>query len=154
MPEALFYHLTARPLEQAAPEILEKCRERAMRVTLRAGSPERVAALSSHLWTYRDESFLAHGGPEDGHAERQPIYLTAGDEVPNDPQVLFVVDSAAVSAAEFARFERTVIMFDSRDEAAVADARAKWREARAAGVRAVYWAQSPEGRWIKQTEAG
>ncbi|MGB0855132.1 MAG: hypothetical protein ACPGSI_17675, partial [Pikeienuella sp.] len=27
MGEVLFYHLTARPLEQAAPQILEKCVE-------------------------------------------------------------------------------------------------------------------------------
>ena len=55
MGEVLFYHLTTRPLEQAAPAILEKCVERAWKVTIRCGSPKRVAALDWHLWTYRDE---------------------------------------------------------------------------------------------------
>ena len=148
--EALFYHLTARPLEAALPELLEKCLERGWRVTLRAGSPERVEALTLRLWSYRDDAFLPHGDASDGRAERQPVYLTAGPETPNDPQALFLVDGAAATAAELAALGRVVTLFDGRDEAAVAAARAEWRRAAEAGCACVYWAQDGEGRWSRR----
>ncbi len=153
MPEILFYHLTERPLEAAAPEILERCVERGWRVTLRARSEERVAALDSHLWTYRDDSFLPHGTAAAGEAARQPIYLTAGDERPNDPDVLMLVEGAEASDAEMAAHDRTVLIFDGHDDDALARARDAWRRAAASGLRAVYWAQDG-GRWVKRRETG
>jgi DNA polymerase-3 subunit chi len=153
-PEASFYHLTAQPLERAVSDLLEKCRGRGWRVTLRAGSAERVAALSALLWTYRDDSFLAHGDPTDPWPGRQPIYLTAGPETPNDPQALMLVDGAPIEAAEFASRPRTLVVFDGADEAAVAAARGQWRLAVGAGVRAVYWAQDEAGRWVRKAASG
>ncbi len=148
--EALFYHLTARPLEAVLPDLLEKCLERDWRVTLRAGSPERVSALSLRLWTWRDDAFLPHGDASDGHAARQPIYLTAGAETPNEPHALFLADGAAASAAEFAALGRVVTLFDGNDETAVAAARAEWRRAAEAGCACVYWAQGSDGRWVRR----
>jgi len=153
MPEVLFYHLTERPLESASPDILEKCLERGWRVTLRAGSEERAQALNVHYWTYRDESFLPHGMAGEGPPEKQPVYLTAGDEIPNDPQVLMLVDGAGCAVAEMARFERVVMMFDGHDPDAVEAARGVWRDVSGAGLRAVYWAQDG-GRWVKRAETG
>lgn len=152
-PEILFYHLTERPLEAAAPEILERCVARGWRVTLRARSEERVAALDVHLWTYRDESFLPHGTAATGSPERQPIYLTAGEERPNDPDVLMLVEGARASDAEMAAHARTVLIFDGHDDDALAGARDAWRRAVAAGLRAIYWAQEG-GRWVKRRETG
>ncbi len=154
MTEVLFYHLTAASLEDAAPDILEKCVERGWRVTLRAGSPERVAALDAHLWTFREDAFLPHGTARDGAADRQPIYLTDGDETPNRPQVLMLVDGAVADPQEMARHERVVLMFDGRDPAAVARARDAWRAAAGAGLEAVYWAQEDGGRWVRKSRGG
>jgi DNA polymerase-3 subunit chi len=153
-PEASFYHLAAFPLERVVPDLLEKCRARGWRVTLRAGSAERVEALSAHLWTFRDDSFLPHGGPTDPFPERQPVYLTAGTETPNAPQALMLVDGAEIAPAEFAARPRTLVVFDGADEAALARARAQWKLAVAAGVRAAYWAQDPAGRWTKKARSG
>jgi DNA polymerase-3 subunit chi len=146
-PEALFYHLTRRPLEAVTPEILERCLARGWRVTLRGGSPERIATLSAHLWTYRDDSFLPHGDAADGHAERQPVYLTAGPEKPNNPDVLLLVDRAAVDPAELTAHRRVATLFDGHDETAVAEARVLWKQAIAAGCRAQYWAEE-NGRFV------
>lgn len=154
MSEILFYHLTRTPLEQAAPGILEKCVERGWRVTLRAGSEARAEALNRHLWTYREDGFLPHGGPEDGDAARQPIYLTAGPETPNEPDVLFLADGAAADSAEMARFPRALLMFDGHDEGAVGDARAAWKAVTEAGLKAVYWTQTDGGGWTKKAESG
>ncbi|WP_339948715.1 DNA polymerase III subunit chi [uncultured Albimonas sp.] len=153
MAEAWFYHLTDTALEAAAPEILEKCLARGWRVCLRAGSTARVSALNLHLWTYREEGFLPHGAPEDGFAQAQPIYLTAGRETPNAPHVLMLVDGAAPDVPEFGSFERVVLMFDDADAPAKERARAAWREVASGGMKAVYWAQDG-GRWVKRAESG
>jgi DNA polymerase-3 subunit chi len=150
--EALFYHLTTRPLEAAAPEILEKALARGLRVTFRFGGAERMAAMSAHLWTWRDDSFLPHGDPSDGFAERQPIYLTAGPETPNTPDMLMLADGAEAAEAEFARFARVAVLFDGRDDAAVGQARAQWRVAGAAGCACKYWSQDDAGRWTLKSE--
>lgn len=152
MTEVLFYHLTSRPLEWASPDILEKCLARGLRVTLRAGSRERVEALNGHYWTYRDESFLPHGVAGDGAAESQPIYLTDGDETPNDPQVLMLVDGAETPPAHMTAFDRVVLMFDGHDPEAVDRARAQWRAVTEAGLKAIYWAQD-DSRWVKKAES-
>ncbi|MCK9910392.1 DNA polymerase III subunit chi, partial [Microbacteriaceae bacterium K1510] len=37
---------------------------------------ERLAAIDLALWTYKEDSFLAHGTAKDGFAAEQPVYLT------------------------------------------------------------------------------
>ena len=61
MTEVLFYHLQNMPLERVLPPLLEKSLERGWRVVVQTASEERADALDSHLWTYRDDSFLPHG---------------------------------------------------------------------------------------------
>lgn len=154
MGEVLFYHLTNRPLEQAAPQILEKCVERGWRVVVRTGSPERAEGLNRLLWTYRDDGFLPHGTAANGHAAAQPIYLTAGPETPNEPDVLLLCDGAVADATEMGRYMRALLMFDGHDEEAVGAARKAWTSVKDAGLKAVYWAQSDAGGWEKRAESG
>jgi DNA polymerase-3 subunit chi len=73
MAEALFYHLTESTLEEALPPLLEKSLERGWRAVVQVASPERRDALDQHLWTYRDDSFLAHGADlRRGKPQRRP----------------------------------------------------------------------------------
>lgn len=152
MAEALFYHLTRRPLEATLPELLEKTLERGWKAVVRCGSTERAEALNAALWSYRDESFLPHGMAGDGPPERQPVYLTAGDEIPNAADLLFLVDGAAAAPEEMSRFTRCCVMFDGNDPEMVSRARAAWKAATGAGLPAVYWAQDDRGRWVKKQE--
>ena len=121
MAEVLFYHLTASPLEATLPDLLERSLARGWRVVVRLGSDATLRALDAHLWTFRDDAFLPHGGPELGHAAAQPVYLTTGDEVPNRADVLMLADGA----------------------------RADWRAVKAADLPAKYWAQE-QGRWVQK----
>jgi len=150
VPEALFYHLTAQPLERALPTLIERTLEKGWRAVVRASSPERVEFLDNLLWTYRDESFIPHGRAGENAAEQQPIYLTSGDETPNRPDVLFIVDQA--DPEDFASVTRTIVMFDGADDEAVAFAREQWKRA-AATVTATYWKQDGGGRWEKAAES-
>ncbi|MEO1253053.1 MAG: DNA polymerase III subunit chi [Pseudomonadota bacterium] len=148
MTEVLFYHLERARLDDVLPGLLEKTLERKWRAVVRASSREAVEALDAHLWTYSDESFLPHGAAGDG--ERQPVWLTDGDDVPNGANVLFLVAGVNTDIASLANFERCVLIFDGRDEDAVSEARAFWKEATAGEHAATYWKQSPAGRWEKQ----
>src|SRR5882757_8160466 len=132
MPETLFYHLERRTLEDVLPSLLERTRERGQRAVVRIGSAERMESLDTHLWTYSEQGFLAHGTAAEGHPSRQPIYLTVEDENPSTAEVLFLVGGAQASdwaAPSLAGFARIVLMFDGREGEAVDYARSAWREA-------------------------
>ena len=93
-PEVLFYHLERQPLERVLPSLLEKTLERGWRAVVQSGSEERLEALDTALWTYREDSFLPHGTRKDGNVALQPIYLTTGDETPNGAGIRFLVEGA------------------------------------------------------------
>jgi len=146
--EVGFYHLTRSPLERALPKLLEKVLASGARAVVRAGSAERAEALNALLWTYDPNSFLPHGGTRDGAAESQPIWLTHEDEAPNGASVLVLTDGAA--SAHVGDFARCLDMFDGNDADAVAAARARWKEYKAAGHAVTYWAQNERGGWEKR----
>ena len=126
MTEVLFYHLERQTLEQVLPRLVQASLGRDWRVVVKAGSPERIQALNTHLWTWADDVFLPHAAAGDARftefAADQPVWLTHEDDVPNDAQVLMLVDGAAHD--DLSRFERCVFIFDGNDETALATARA------------------------------
>lgn len=154
MPEVRFYHLTEQPLEAALPVMLERCLERGWRAVVRGTLPERIEALDSRLWTWRDDGFLPHGREGDPHPERQPVWLTCGQDVPNGAVALFLIDGAVAEPAEMAALETVAILFDGHDPEAVARARAQWKSVTGAGLAAVYWAQENGGRWVRKAASG
>jgi DNA polymerase-3 subunit chi len=143
--EIFFYHLETRMLDDVLPGLIERSLERGWRVVVQAGSSERVEALSQHFWTYRDDSFLPHGTLADGHEDGQPVFLTDREDNPNGAQVLFLVDGARRD--DLSTFERSVYIFDGRDEQAVAMARSAWKTAQDKGGNVTYWRQNSAGRW-------
>jgi DNA polymerase-3 subunit chi len=150
MAEIRFYHLTRKTLEQALPELLEKTLERGWKAVVMAGSPERIEALTQHLWTYRPDSFIPHGNAKDGNAELQPVWLTPADERPNEAEVLFLTDGAA--SARLKDYQRVCEVFRGDDDAAVAAARQRWGAYKSAGHDLSYWQQGDKG-WVNQAIA-
>ena len=149
MTEILFYHLQRQPLEKVLPQLLEKSLQRGWRVVVQASSDERVEALDAHLWTYRDDAFLAHGTYREAEPAMQPVLLTVNGDNPNGANVRFLIDGAPVPD-DAASYQRIVLIFDGEDEEAVAAARARWSEAKASGFDATYWQADEQGRWQKQ----
>lgn len=147
MTEVFFYHLQKSGLEQVLPDLLEKALQRGWRAVVQAGSEERVERLNSLLWSYSRDGFLPHGSKADGNAPLQPVWLTDRAENPNGAEVLFLVDGAAADA--FEGFERVCDIFDGNDGDAVADARERWKSAKAQGHSLAYW-QQEDGRWSKK----
>lgn len=147
MGEVFFYHLTATPLERTVPDLVEKTLARGWKAVLRIGSAAGLAELDRLLWTFRQDSFLPHGTSETPFPERQPVYLTCSDEIPNAADILILIEGARSEPAEMARFARTCVLFDGSDPEALARARDDWRVVTEAGLAAVYWAQD-DGRWV------
>lgn len=150
MSDYAFYHLLDQPLEEALAQLLEKAHERSLRAVVLTGSEARAETLANHLWIYRKEAFLPHGTRADGRAEAQPIWITEREENPNGAAALFMVDGGDVGFA--GGFERCFDLFDGRDEEAVAGARARWKEAKAAGHKLTYWRRQENGGWKKEAE--
>jgi DNA polymerase III subunit chi len=142
--EIRFYHLEQRRIDQALPPLLEHALEEGRRVLVRASSDEMVAALNERLWTYDDASFLPHGAAGDGDPMEQPIFLTSKVENPNAATMLVQLSGAEASEADF---DLLVLMFDGRDEAALAHARGEWRRLKDQGRTISYWRESDEGGW-------
>jgi DNA polymerase-3 subunit chi len=146
--EVLFYHLTESRLEDALPPLLEKSLERGWKVVVQFGGEERRDALDTHLWSFRDDSFLAHGTEHDQHQALQPIILTCGDANPNGAEVRFLVDGAQPPDLE--AYRRAVILFDGHDEEQLAGARRQWKMLKDVGHQVTYWQQGPDRRWEKK----
>lgn len=147
MTEVWFYHLERTGLDQALPELLEKTLARGWRAVVRTREPERMHHLDDWLWSYRDDSFLPHGPADEPNAARQPIVLTQGMDNPNGAEALFLIDGA--EPGELSDYARCMVLFDGRDEAALAWARAQWSLLKGAGLGLSYWRQRDRG-WEKQ----
>jgi len=130
--EVLFYHLSESTLDDALPGLLERCLERGWRAVVQSGSQERRDALDAHLWTFRDDSFLAHGIDGDPQAADQPVMLTTGEGNANSAEIRFLVDGA--SPPELSAYRRAVFLFDGHDMAQVEAAREQWKVMRLAAT--------------------
>ena len=145
MTEIRFYHLEQRRIDQALPPLLEHALEEGRRVLVRASSDEMVAALNERLWTYDESSFLPHGAAGDGDPMTQPIFLTSELENPNSATMLVKLSGAEGEAED--AFDLVVLLFEGRDDAALADARGEWRRLKDQGRTISYWRESDEGGW-------
>jgi DNA polymerase-3 subunit chi len=151
MTEIFFYHLHTQSLDKALGHLLQRALARGLRVVVRAGSAERVEALNDSLWTFDRESFIPHGSRQDGGAERQPVWLTEREENPNGASLLLLLDGAEGSLEGYAR---VCDLFDGRDQAAHAAAKARWDRLKEKGLTPVYWRQDDAGRWRQDAGPG
>ncbi|MBI5942183.1 MAG: DNA polymerase III subunit chi [Caulobacterales bacterium] len=142
-----FYHLERSSLDQVLPDLLDKTLKKGWRAVVRTGAPERLEHLDSWLWSFRDESFLPHGLADEPFAEHQPVLLTTRTDTPNAAQALFLIDGA--EAGDLSPHERCIVLFDGRDEAALADARRRWKAFKAEGRSVSYWRQGEQRGWEK-----
>lgn len=148
MTDIHFYHLTSTSLDNALPKLLAKVLDAGLRAVVHVSSEEEAERLNGWLWTWQPDSFLPHGTARDGHGDAQPIYLTHGQENPNQAQVLIVASGQRREA--FEGYERVLDIFDGSDDAQAAEARARWKHYSAAGHSLAYVKQSESGAWEKQ----
>ena len=149
MPEFRFHHLERRRIDQALPELLEAALAEGFRVVVQAGSRAEVDALNERLWTYREDSFLPHGAAGDGDAASHPIFLTESGDNPNGATLRVLLAGGDAAALAGSPYARVALMFDARDEEAIASARRQWSLVKAAGEPLSYWREGDDGGWVK-----
>ncbi len=144
-----FYQLTRDPPYRVLPAIAQNIMKLQEKLHV-VSSADSLGLLSKALWTYRDDSFLAHSilGVEDDEEEQdnalQPILLSSQIDHSNEAQMLAICDG--IWREEAKKFARTFFLFepDKTDEA-----RSLWRTLSAKDDTELhYWKQ--EGRkWIE-----
>lgn len=141
-----FYHLTRTSFEEALPALLERTLQSGERAVVRCGDAGQVAGLDKALWATPAGVWLPHGTRKMGHAARQPVWLTEHDECPNGGAFLFRINGAWDGGVT--GFRRVFDLFDGRDEAAVQQARLRWKGLKQAGCSMAYWKQEARG-WTR-----
>jgi DNA polymerase III subunit chi len=146
--EVNFYHLTRDKLEVALPKLAKLALAQGLRTVIRAPDDARVQMLDELLWTFEIDSFLPHGTARNGHADLQPIYISADTDVPNHATLLMLIDNRLDD--DIARFDRCFYLFDGSNDKHVGAARAAWKQLKAQGLSLTYWQQSDNGKWDKK----
>ena len=146
--EVWVYHLERSGLDQVLPELLDRTLQRGWKAIVRSPDPDRIEHLDSWLWSYRDEAFLPHGRADEPHPDRQPVLLTTGTDNANGAEALFLIDGA--EPGELEDYVRCLVLFDGRDESALALARRRWSALKAQNLPVSYWRQGAERGWEKQ----
>lgn len=148
MSEVWFFHLDKQPLEHVLPRIVGSSLARGWRMVIETAMPERIAKISEMLWASEDVAFLPHGFEGEPTPERQPVWLTATSDNPNNAQVRVLLDGA--KPGDISNLVRAVLMFDGNDLNAIEQAREEWKIQKSAGHDISYWKQDENGKWVNQ----
>jgi DNA polymerase-3 subunit chi len=144
----MFYHLTNSSLEETARTLLARSQKAGWRVMLRGVDANRLKALDRFLWQGPDDGFLPHGVEGGPYDAEQPILLGQG-AIANGAQALMTIEGATIDPTEVTNLERVFVLFDGRDDDAVAAARVQWKALTGAGLAAQYWSEE-SGQWEKK----
>ena len=146
--EIRFYHLERQSLEQVLPGLVLKALDNGHRILIRTTSDALAEKINDHLWDIDPEKFIPHGTTKDGHAARQPVFLSAQHDNPNNADMLVLTHGA--QAEDIAQFKLCCMMLDGRDPDAVKTARTLWAQYKEAGHAVTYWQQADKG-WQKKS---
>lgn len=129
------------------PQIAYKAWQAGGRVVIKAADAAQVTQFNDALWTFRSDAFLPHGSIEDGNPERQPVWLTQGDDNPNGATTLIL--SAGCTSGDMGAYALCCVLLDGHDESQVLAAREVWKACKDAGHTVSYWQQTDAG-WDKK----
>ncbi|MEP4052074.1 MAG: DNA polymerase III subunit chi [Litorimonas sp.] len=142
-----FYHLEASTLEGVLPGLLEKTLEKGWRALVKLPE-DKLAALDSFLWTFRDDAFLPHGRDDEPQADLQPILLSATTENAKGFDAVFLLDGASVT--DMGGVSRAMVMINGRSQEDISRERARWKALKESGASLAYYQQDDHGRWEKK----
>ncbi|MCZ2158206.1 DNA polymerase III subunit chi [Bartonella sp. 220] len=146
--DILFYHLTQSTLGDILPTLVERALARFCKITIQCVSEEQRDAIDMRLWVYADEAFIGHGTEYDPYPSLQPVFLTTGQENPNDSKIRFLIEGAVCSNID--TYQRLVVIFDGQNDQQLNLVRAQWKKYKMENHNLTYWQQNENRCWEKQ----
>ena len=146
-----FYHLLSTSRERAVPSLMQKVLTSGARAVMILDSDAALKTMSDALWSSDPASFIPHGGPRDGYAEEQPIFLSLAETNPNGADILCILDGSMPESV--ASYTKVLDVFDGTNEVAVKAARERWTAYKAKGFGLQYIKQQPGGSWKMEAES-
>lgn len=148
MTEIRFYHMEQATLDQALPAITYKAWQAGNRVMIRVPDKKEARRISDLLWTFNPSVFLPNGADGDASPEKQPVWVTAGNDNINQAGVLILTHGCTYDAVD--GFTLCCEMLDGRISDQIQAARARWREYKESGHDLTYWQQDDDGKWQRK----
>lgn len=148
MTEIRFYHMEQSTIDVSLPAITAKAAQSGKKIIIKTSDKKEVKRLSDLLWSYRADSFLAHGMDGEDRAASQPIFVTAKNDNVNDAKILIMTNGS--TSEDLEPFDLVCEMLDGRVESQISDARARWKIYKEAGHDLTYWQQDENGAWRKK----
>ncbi|UNE53484.1 DNA polymerase III subunit chi [Bartonella machadoae] len=148
--DILFYHLTQSTLGDILPTLVERAQSRFGKVTIQCVSKEQRDAIDMRLWVYASEAFIGHGTECDQYASFQPVFLTTGQENPNDSKIRFLIEGAVCSNIDV--YQRLVVIFEGQSDEQLDIARTQWKKYKMENHKLTYWQQTEDRCWEKKVD--
>jgi len=145
MSDVRFYHLERQTVAEALPALLSKVLEAGLQAVVKCRSDEQLKEIDKALWSWKPESFLAHGSNGCILPEKQPIFLTLKDDNPAAATILVLLDNAEPASMD--GYDRILYMFSGLDEEIIVNARNDWKKYKELADVTSYWQQPPGGGW-------
>jgi DNA polymerase-3 subunit chi len=156
MVEHWFYHLQQSALEPVLADILEKCQGKKWDCCVCIGPhngdmQEQIDKLDRYLWSYKDNSFLAHGREDEPMAEHQTILLSTQGVPDQHYDVVILVAGAPLDNIGFVSnpVTRCITILDGQNDQDRSIARKRWQDAKAKNLAVRYWKQDEWGKWVQ-----
>ena len=138
-----FYQLTRDPAEKVLPPIAQRVLDGGGRLLV-VGDGAQLDSISSALWAFKPDSFLAHSKAGEGDDSLQPILLSIEPFAANSAKFIALADG--VWRDEALGFDRVFYLFPPSH---TDNARAAWRSlADTENVERRYWKQDG-GKWVQ-----
>jgi len=149
MTEIRFYQLSKKNVLEALPEILGKALARDFKIVIKTTDEDSVKEIDNYLWTYNNESFLPHGYKKNKNQSDQPIWITAGDDNPNNANMLVLINNTEVK--DLSKTELCCKIFTGSDKEILDNACSTWDEYKKNGFNLSYFKQDDNGKWHKKS---
>lgn len=138
-----FYQLTRDPAEKVLPPIAQRVLDGGGRLLV-VGDGAQLDSISSALWAFKPDSFLAHSKAGEGDDSIPPILLSSEALAGNAARFIALADG--VWRDEALGFDRVFYLFPPSH---TDNARAAWRSlADTENVERRYWKQDG-GKWVQ-----
>lgn len=139
-----FYQLTRDPVEKVLPAIAQRIMDDDGRLLVVSGDTAQLDAISTALWGWKADSFLAHAKAGEGDNSIQPILLTNEPAPSNEAKFIALADGEWRDEAT--GFIRAFYLFPPSH---TDNARTAWRAlGERADIERRYWKQDG-GKWVQ-----